>query len=46
MALNGAAHAAYGGRYLTRGGTVEEFGPLIALRQRSARASLFAVEGV
>ena len=67
--------AAYGGRYLVRGGRVEqlegdanpqrvvvlefssmerlrafygsdEYRPLIALRQRSARSSLFAVEGV
>ena len=67
--------AAYGGRYLVRGGRIEEFEaganprrivvlefpdmarlkafydspeyrPLIELRQRSARASLFAVEGL
>jgi|SRR5579864_5287759 len=70
-----AVIAAYGGRYLVRGGPVEQlegdanpqrvvvlefssmerlrafydsadYRPLIALRQRSARSSLFAVEGV
>jgi len=70
-----AVIAAHGGRYLARGGTIEEletganphrvvvlefpdmgqlkasynspeYRPLIALRQRSARSSLFAVEGV
>lgn len=70
-----AVIAAYGGRYLVRGGTVErlegntslhrvvvlefadmptlkafyvspEYQELIAIRQRAARANLFAVEGV
>ncbi len=70
-----AVIAAYGGRYLARGGSVEEFEsganpqrivilefpdmrqarafyhspeyqPLIALRQRAARTSLFAIEGM
>ena len=39
-----AVIAAYGGHYLARGGTIEEFE--IALRQRCARSRLFAVEGI
>lgn len=70
-----AVIAAYGGRYLVRGGALErlegdgilkrlvvlefpdmarakafyespEYRPLIAMRQRTARSTLFAVEGV